>query len=161
MCQYQITLEQLKEWNPNYHPWDIRDEVNEKDLEIANRCAKAFISNADCFHNHDMPADGDLVIYKSYHGIYPKAMFCRDFYGTGNDAICEQASAYVGEEGGISVSGGTFPGINAKDLKMIWTTATRQFWTFGRYHGGPHCGIYFQLPVWCWMHVEVGELAKN
>jgi hypothetical protein len=162
MQQKIITLEELKAFNPSYHPHDCawKEEVNEQDLEIVNHESALMFANQVNEWDERHPATGDLVIFKEYGKIYPRGFFKKDMYFDAGHAVCLSASPNL--QGGVcDASGGPWPCVQYDKFEDCGMYAERTFWTFGRFGWCAHGGVYYRLPVKVWLHKSVGELNKD
>ena len=134
MQQKIVTLEELKAFNPYYHPNDCawNEEVNEQDLEIVNHESALLFANQVKAWDEKHPATGDLVIFKYRDKIYPRGFFQQDKYFDAGHAVCLSASPSL--QGGVcDASGGPWPCVQYDEFEDCGMYAERTFWTFGRF----------------------------
>ena len=143
-----ITLEELKDWNPLYKPMDIAQEINEKDLAIANEKAQAM----EMRRSDGRPTPGDIIEFTNPYGKRTTGVL-EFMYGVFQ--IGEDVSGYIGEDGNICLSGGPFWNVESISSLIPAGTEKRRFWTFGRFGACAHGGIYFNLTVNKWIMKEV------
>ena len=137
------TIETLKKANLAY---DFG--IDNEDVAKVNNLIKIFSEQ------QQTPRLGDTVIIEHPEKgiLYENAVIEGNHLGEkSNLSVCTQPSSpHITENFHISVSGGYFAGINAKDLIYV-RTDKRIFWMWGKWgswkSGG---GIYFELPVKIW-----------
>ena len=93
--------------------------------------------------------EGDVIEYTNKLGAYyPNAIV--DRVENGKIIICEDGNAYIGltdeEDYGLSISGGSFPGVSSSDIRFKEKTE-RRVWTWGSHGACADGGLNFLIPV--------------
>lgn len=159
-----ITLEQLKAWNPVWHPRDEDGhELDERDVSIVQSAVNFFVARQKDYHGMGHPAPGDYVVMKTgKDDISPNGMYCEDDGGR-LQHICRypyRGMACMNEDGTLSVSGGPFERADGK-MTPVLGQCMRTFWIFGHCGSCAHGGVHFHVPVMLWMHESVGNIRME
>jgi len=99
------------------------------------------------------PNQGDVIDFGDNVGNYPfKAKYGRidsvetGFADSGEVHVCcHMGSAFLYDNGNVSISGGPFACVKLADLEPLYETHTAEFWNWGNLGAGAGHGVYYSI----------------
>lgn len=101
-------------------------------------------------HRYQEPRPGDLLRIPDNLRRYPFAGDLARICSIDNEeqrasVCCDVGSAFLNEDGSVSVSGGPFQGVPLEDIHPGWRLHPTPFWNWGNNSAGAHQGVNWLL----------------
>ena len=144
----KVTLEQLSKWNQGFEI--EHGKCNEFDLQKVNN----YIELIEESRNNSHPMIGDIVQYTNKYGEYFSHAIV-EWTEDGQVGLCESGNPSIHKSNdnwwgfGLSISGGAFPKVLLRNMKLVGKKDTR-FWDFGHCGACGNGGIDFYATVNVW-----------